>query len=351
MRKLFFFTLASFTLSLLIAVLALYWLTENALHQPLALTEQEFLQVESGATPAVLLDRLERQGVIQGAVWVRILWRLKQQNPAVQVGEYSMDNGMTLADLLEKWRIGDVQQYRITLVEGWTFRQFRQALAQEGRLQQSITELSDGEIMQQLEREGMHPEGRFYPDTYQFFRGQTDLELLRQANRRLEAVLEQEWAQRAEGLPYDEPDEALIMASIIEKETGAAHERSEIAGVFVRRLQRNMLLQTDPTVIYGMGDNYKGRITRADLRRPTAYNTYTNPGLPPTPIAMVGRAAIHAALNPAPGDALYFVAKGDGTHQFSRTLQEHNRAVRQYQLQRRDDYRSTVEPVTRKETP
>lgn len=351
MRKLFLYTASSFALTLLIVVLAFFWLAENALQQPLKIEEDQALVVESGSSPAQLLDRLERDGIIQGSNWLRWMWRLKQENPVVQVGEYSLEPGMTLAELLARWRQGDVQQYRITLVEGWNFKQFREALAREERLQQTLIELSDAQIMQLLEREGLHPEGRFYPDTYQFYRGQSDLDILRQANRRLETVLAQEWEQRADGLPYASPDEALIMASIIEKETGAAHERSEIAGVFVRRLQRKMLLQTDPTVIYGMGERYKGRITRADLRRPTPYNTYTNAGLPPTPIAMVGRAAITAALNPADGDTLYFVAKGDGTHQFSRTLQEHNRAVREYQLKRREGYRSTVEPIAPKETP
>ena len=175
---------------------------------------------------------------------------------------------------------------------------------------------------------------------------------MRQANRRLEQVLAQEWDKRAADLPYANPDEALTMASIIEKETGAAHERDEIAGVFVRRLQIKMLLQTDPTVIYGRGKNYTGKITRADFRKPTPSNTYVNPGLPPTPIAMVGRAAIAAALNPKPGDSLYFVAKGDGTHEFSRNLQQHNQAVRKYQLKRREGYRSTISPTsTAKETP
>ncbi|KJS28084.1 MAG: aminodeoxychorismate lyase, partial [Pseudomonas sp. BRH_c35] len=212
------------------------------------------------------------------------------------------------------------------------------------KLEQTLDGLTDAEIMSRIGASGQHPEGRFFPDTYRFTRGTSDADLLRRAYARLEQVLEEEWQQRAEGLPYKDAYQALIMASIIEKETGVPGERGEIAGVFVRRLARGMLLQTDPTVIYGMGEKYKGRITRTDLRTPTPYNTYTNAGLPPTPIAMVGREAIHAALHPADGTSLYFVARGDGSHVFSDTLNQHNRAVREYQLKRRADYRSSPPP-------
>lgn len=344
MFKKFFYALASFAFSLLLAVLALYWLAGEAMQQQLQLEQPQLLEVEPGNSPAILLRRLEQQGVIKGSVWVRLLWRLQQQNPRVQVGEYSIDAQMKLSDLLEKWRTGQVKQYRFTIVEGWNFAQLRAALAKSADISQSIGDLDDAQVMQLLELPGVHPEGQFYPDTYQFARGRKDIDILRQASERLQQVLQQEWQQRAANLPYEQPYQALIMASIIEKETGAAHEREQIAGVFVRRLQKRMLLQTDPTVIYGMGDSYQGKLRRSDLKRPTPYNTYVNPGLPPTPIAMVGREAIYAALHPAEGTSLYFVAKGDGTHQFSNSLQEHNAAVRKYQLQRRSDYRSTVEP-------
>ena len=191
---------------------------------------------------------------------------------------------------------------------------------------------------------GSHPEGRFFPDTYLFTSSETDLDLLRRAFERMEEVLATEWQAKAENLPYDSPYEALIMASIVERETGAVHEREEVAGVFVRRLEKGMRLQTDPTVIYGMGEKYQGRITRKDLRTHTDYNTYRIDGLPPTPIALPGREAIHAALNPAEGDTLYFVARGDGTHKFSKTLAEHQKAVRAFQLNRRSDYRSSPAP-------
>lgn len=347
MRRAIIFTCISLLLSLLLLLAGASWFYQAAQQQNLQLQDELVLDVGAGATPLGLLHQLEQDGVIRGVFWLRLGWRFTGQKPGLHRGEYSLQPGMSLQQLLDKWRSGDIRQYRITLVEGWNFAQFRRALSQHPLLEQSIVALADTEIMQLLERDGLHPEGQFYPDTYQYHKGQSDLDILRQANRRLEEVLAQEWQQRASDLPYKEPYQALIMASIIEKETGVAHERAQIAGVFVRRLQRNMLLQTDPTVIYGMGDKYQGKITRNDLRRHTPYNTYTNAGLPPTPIAMVGRAAINAALQPADGTSLYFVARGDGTHQFSRTLDEHNKAVRKYQLQRRADYRSTVQPAAK----
>lgn len=336
---------ASFFLAAVLVTGGAYWMYASLEEQPLQLEQEQTQLVVAGDTPRSLLQKLEEQGVIKGTVLLRSKWRLQHEVPAVQIGEYALTPGMTLADLLEKWRTGDMIQHRITLVEGWTFARFREALAQNEVLEHQLGDWTDEQIMTELGYPGVHPEGRFYPDTYQFTRGQSDLDILRQAAKRLHDVLESEWAERAEDLPYTSADQALVMASIIEKETGVASERPAIAGVFVRRLNKNMLLQTDPTVIYGMGASYQGRITRADLQRPTPYNTYVVAGLPPTPIAMVGRAAIHAALHPAEGDELYFVAKGDGSHQFSRTLQEHNRAVREYQLKRRADYRSSPAPT------
>mgnify|MGYP000117690741 FL=1 len=204
--------------------------------------------------------------------------------------------------------------------------------------------LSNQEIEKLLGLEATsHLEGQFYPDTYNFHKGDSDLDILKRAHNRLKTILGEEWAARQKDLPLESAYEALILASIIEKETGVPEERPEIAGVFVRRLQKKMRLQTDPTVIYGLGDNYQGNITRKHLRQDTIYNTYRISGLPPTPIALVGRAAIHAALNPKPGKSLYFVAKGDGSHYFSATLEEHNKAVRKFQLKRRSDYRSSAQ--------
>ena len=327
------------------AVVTLVWKHNAVLSQPLQLDNGYVLSAPAGSTPNGLLLQLEQQGILQGAFWLRLSWRLQGQVQPLHMGEYQLLPGMDVTQLLEKWRSGDVLQYRVTLVEGWNFRQVRSALAQQDKLQQTLGDISDSELMRMLDQANVHPEGRFFPDTYNFVRGQTDLDILRQASQRLQKVLAQEWDQRAENLPYRSPDEALIMASIIEKETGVAHEREEIAGVFMRRLKIGMLLQTDPTVIYGMGENYKGKITRADLRKPTPYNTYVISGLPPTPIAMVGREAIYAALHPKAGKSLYFVARGDGSHVFSNNLAEHNKAVREYQIKRRADYRSSPAPA------
>lgn len=321
------------------------WKQHAALEQSLVVTDEALLlDVRPGDTPSGVFQRLEAEGVLDDAFWLRLYWRLNLSGQSLHSGEYRLTPGMTARDMIGLWKRGEVVQYSLTLVEGWNFRQLRNALLNQPKLQQTLDGLSDTEIMARIGAADLHPEGRFFPDTYRFTRGTSDVDLLRRAYARLEQVLEEEWQQRAEGLPYQDAYQALIMASIIEKETGVPEERGEIAGVFVRRLARGMLLQTDPTVIYGMGDGYKGRITRTDLRTPTPYNTYTNAGLPPTPIAMVGREAIHAALHPADGTSLYFVARGDGSHVFSDTLDQHNRAVREYQLKRRADYRSSPPP-------
>ena len=333
---------------LLLAAIALglfTWKQHAALEQPLAVTNEALLlDVRPGDTPSGVLQRLEAEGVLEDAFWLRLYWRLNLSGQSLHTGEYRLSPTMTARDMIGLWQRGEVVQYSLTLVEGWNFRQLRSALQNQPKLEQTLDGLTDAEIMSRIGASGQHPEGRFFPDTYRFTRGTSDADLLRRAYARLEQVLEEEWQQRAEGLPYKDAYQALIMASIIEKETGVPGERGEIAGVFVRRLARGMLLQTDPTVIYGMGEKYKGRITRTDLRTPTPYNTYTNAGLPPTPIAMVGREAIHAALHPADGTSLYFVARGDGSHVFSDTLNQHNRAVREYQLKRRADYRSSPPP-------
>jgi len=219
-------------------------------------------------------------------------------------------------------------------VEGWNFKQMRVAIAGQQALEQTLVELSDQEIMQRLGYADEHPEGRFLPDTYHFPKGTTDLAFLKRAYQAMQGLLDAEWEQRDPGLPLNSPYEALILASIVEKETGLASERPEIAGVFVRRLKKGMKLQTDPTIIYGMGESYKGNIRRRDLKQDTPYNTYLHKGLTPTPISMPGADALHAVLHPKEGKSLYFVAKGEGSHQFSKTLVEHNRAVRKYQLKR-----------------
>lgn len=257
-------------------------------------------------------------------------------------GRYQVAQTDTPKSLLDKMRAGDVITFSITLIEGHTFKQMRQRILENSNIVPILGGLSDSEVMARVSgNKDLHPEGQFYPDTYRFSYGVSDLEVLGRAHSKLKSVLESEWQQKAEGLPYKSAYEALIMASIVEKETAVGSERPQIAKVFVERLKLGMRLQTDPTVIYGMGDQYQGNITRRDLKTKTPYNTYRIDGLPPTPIAMVGREAIRAALNPEGERALFFVAKGDGTHYFSKTLQEHNRAVRKYQMRRSSNYRST----------
>ncbi|MDE1166370.1 MAG: endolytic transglycosylase MltG [Pseudomonas sp.] len=321
------------------------WKVQSSVDQPLTLAQEQLLQVPAGSTPTGVFNRMQADGELQGAFWLRVYWRFNLKGQPLHSGEYRMTPGMTVRDLLGVWQRGEVVQYSLTLVEGWNFRQVRAALAKQEKLQQTLAGLSDEQVMEKLGHAGVFPEGRFFPDTYKYVRGMTDAELLGQAYSRLEDVLAKEWGARDPQAPYAQPYQALIMASLVEKETGVPQERAQIAGVFVRRLASGMLLQTDPTVIYGMGEHYNGKLTRADLREPTAYNTYVISGLPPTPIAMVGREAIHAALNPARGSSLYFVARGDGSHVFSDDLDEHNNAVREYQLKRRADYRSSPAPA------
>ncbi|MEZ1319188.1 endolytic transglycosylase MltG [Pseudomonas fluorescens] len=326
------------------------WKIHTALHQPLNIAQEALLDVPKGTTPTRTFYRLEADGVIKDAFWLRVYWRFNLAGQPLHSGEYRMQPGMTVDGLIDLWKRGEMVQYSLTLVEGWNFHQVRTALAKAEKLEKTLDGLSDSEVMAKLGHKGVFPEGRFFPDTYRFVRGMSDAELLKKAYDRLDEVLAAEWAQRAADVPYTDPYQALIMASLVEKETGVPQERGQIAGVFVRRLGLGMLLQTDPTVIYGLGDRYNGKLTRAHLKESTPYNTYMIAGLPPTPIAMVGREAIHAALNPVDGKSLYFVARGDGSHVFSDDLDAHNSAVREFQLKRRADYRSSPAPVTAPET-
>ncbi|MGF6558010.1 UPF0755 protein [Pseudomonas sp. S30_BP2TU TE3576] len=327
------------------------WKIHSALVQPLNIAQEQLLDVPKGTTPTRTFYRLEANGVIKDAFWLRVYWRFNLPKQPLHSGEYRMQPGMTVEGLIDLWKRGEMVQYSLTLVEGWNFRQVRAALAKEEKLDHSLNGLSDSQVMDKLGHTGVFPEGRFFPDTYRYVRGMSDIELLKTAYDRLDEVLAKEWDQRAADTPYTEPYQALIMASLVEKETGVPQERGQIAGVFVRRMAMGMLLQTDPTVIYGLGDRYSGKLTRAHLKEATPYNTYMNAGLPPTPISMVGREAIHAALNPVEGNSLYFVARGDGTHVFSDDLDAHNNAVKEFQLKRRADYRSSPAPATAPETP
>ena len=326
-----------FVLSALLAGAAAYWLYDRYTgfaDAPLSgIAAGDTLQVERGDSFRRVLGKLRQAGVRDGhdLEW-QLLARELGTDARVQVGEYALEPGMTPRTLLTHMRDGRVVSYRFTIVEGWNMRELRAALSRATPLVQTVGELDDAALMERLDRAGVHPEGRFLPETYVYTRGDSDLDLLRRANRSLERVLAAAWEARAPDLPLADADEALVLASIIEKETGIAEERARIGGVFVRRLQRGMRLQTDPTVIYGMGSGFDGNIRRADLLADTPYNTYTRDGLPPTPIAMAGEAAIRAATQPADGDELFFVAVGDGSgrHVFSRTLAEHNAAVREY---------------------
>jgi UPF0755 protein len=260
-------------------------------------------------------------------------YRTEREN-ALKSGEYAIDPGMRPDELLALFASGKSIQFPVTIVPGTRFRDALETIADAGVFDVQLRNLPDAELLERLGIDAEHPEGWLYPDTYLFRRGTTDVEILTRAHKRMRDVLEAEWAGRSDDLPIETPYEALILASIVEKETGKAVERPRIAGVFSRRLQQGMKLQTDPTVIYGLGDAYQGNITREHLRQATPYNTYVIPALPPTPIALPGREAIHAVLHPADGDELFFVARGDGSHYFSATYDEHNCAVQHYQLKK-----------------
>lgn len=310
----------------------------NQLKQPVLFT------VDQGMPFAAVAGQLAKERAISSAFWLRVWVRLHRSGREIKAGEYEITPGMTAIQVLDEMIAGRVKTWSIQFIEGWTFAEMRQALSDQGKLQHLIKGVPDAKVMAMLGHAGEQPEGLFFPDTYQFERGQTDLSILRRAYQKMQHTLDIQWQQRAKNLPYKTPYQALIMASLVEKETGLASERPKIAGVFVRRLEKGMRLQTDPAVIYGLGKHYLGDLTLKDLSLDTPYNTYRHGGLPPTPIAMPGLGAIEAALHPAEGSALYFVARGDGSHQFSDTLAEHDKAVRQYQIDhRRRDYRSSPE--------
>ncbi len=307
---------------------------QRFLDTPIQTSEPKiYLEIPKGMSLRALTQQMTAQGIFSHPYYFIALAYLQDDQTRIKAGEYELTPDMTPGAVLARITSGKVAEYRITFVEGWTFRQALATLdAHEHFGGAGLATLSDADLMAQLGRPGEHPEGRFFPDTYQFPRKTQGLDVLKRAMERMDMILAEEWDARQPELPIASAYEALILASIIEKETAVAAERPAIGGVFVRRLQRGMRLQTDPTVIYGLGERYDGNIRRADLREATPYNTYVISGLPPTPIALSGRAAINAALQPAQGDALYFVAKGDGSHVFSRTLDEHNRAVRRYIL-------------------
>ena len=320
-------------LLLLVGAIALAVDAARFFFNPLPNEQGKLIAVDPGMSFRAIAGRLADEGVIAKPRDVRYLSlyaRATDQAHRIKSGEYVVPAGQTPAHVVALLVSGNTRQYRLTLVEGRRFSDIRRRLADNDALKHTLAGKSDAEVMAALGHPDEAPEGRFMPDTYLFPRGMTDLAFLERAYAAMATFLEQAWAERADDAMVDTPYEALILASIIEKETAVPAERRRIAGVFSRRLEKGMRLQTDPTVIYGIED-YDGNIRRSDLRRDTPYNTYTRSGLPPTPIATPSRAAVRAALNPAEGTSLYFVSRGDGSHVFSDTLAEHNRAVQKYQ--------------------
>ncbi|MDO5087631.1 MAG: endolytic transglycosylase MltG [Comamonadaceae bacterium] len=307
--------------------------------QPLRLAAPRVeMSVPPGASPRVAAQQAVAGGVRTQAEGLHLFFRValwqaarQGQRQSIKPGDYAVTQGMTPRDLLAKLVRGDRILLGVTFVEGWTFRQIRAALAKAEHLRPDTASMTPEAIMAALGKPGLHPEGRFFPDTYHYAKHTSDLAVLRQSMQLMERRLQAAWDARAPGVPLKSADEALILASIVEKETGLAADRAQVAGVFTNRLKIGMRLQTDPTVIYGLGEAFDGNLRRRDLQTDTPYNTYTRAGLPPTPIAMPGSAALMAAVQPADTPALYFVARGDGSSQFSRSLDEHNRAVNQYQ--------------------
>ena len=328
MRR-FFLTLF-FLISLAVLGLgaaSLWWV-----NQPLKLPAPTVdLSVEPGTTPRGIAQSVADAGVQVQPQMLYAWFRFSGQDRQMRAGSYELESGVTPRGLLDLLVRGEEATRSVVLVEGWNFRQVRAALAKAEQLKPDTVGLTDEALMAQLGKPGLHPEGRFFPDTYTYSKGSTDVAVLQRAMRAMDKRLEAAWAARASDLPLKTADEALILASIVEKETGKAKDRAEIAGVFANRLRIGMPLQTDPTVIYGMGTRFDGNLRRRDLQTDTPWNTYTRGGLPPTPIAMPGKAAMLAAVQPAATKSLYFVSRGDGTSQFSTSLDDHNRAVNRYQ--------------------
>lgn len=293
------------------------------------------IDVARGARYRDIVRQLRRERVSRAApLYWRLLGRELGVAGRLHAGEYALPPGITPRELLRRMAAGEVVQHRFTIVDGWTFRQLRLALAAENGLAQTLPGLADEELARRVGIDDGKPEGWFLPETYAWVKGESDLDVLKRAHAAMRKTLDRLWQARPADSALETPYQVLILASIVEKETARPDERPLIAGVFLRRLKFHMRLQTDPTVIYGMGEGFDGNIRRRDLETDTPYNTYTRDGLPPTPIALPGTPALEAALHPTPGDALYFVARGDGSHEFSPTLDAHNRAVQKYQLHR-----------------
>ena len=325
-----------FALLLLVAFLCGLVLLHWAGHRPVSPGALPY-HITPGLTMNGFTRELVRRGVLGPAERRAMLaWaRLRGQEGEMKAGVYDLSGAHSALAILDQVTRGEVMRLHLAFIEGWRFRDMRRALAAAPWLRHTIRELDDEAVMERLGYPGRHPEGRFFPDTYIYNGGDSDLDVLGGARRRMERELAAVWAGREPGLPLQTPYQALILASIIEKETAVAAERPLVAGVMINRLRKGMRLQTDPSVIYGLGDDFDGNLRRKHLRADTPWNTYTRHGLPPTPIAAPGAAALAAALHPAPTTALYFVARGDGSHQFSETLEQHEEAVRVFQLRRK----------------
>ncbi len=320
-----------FLLVLCFTLLAFVDLTWRAFSPITLRTDPVDFSIKPGSSLRSATRQMVESGVELKAWQFNLLGRLLGKASTIKAGSYELERGITPLTLLDTLSAGDVTQIVLPLIEGWTFRQMRAALDAEPGLKHDSAGLDDTEILVRLGAAERSPEGLFFPDTYLFGKGNSDLDILKRAYRAMGRQLHAAWQQRAPDLPYRNPYEALIMASVIEKETGQVADRALIGGVFVNRLRIGMMLQTDPSVIYGLGEKFDGNLRKKDLLTDTPYNTYTRTGLPPTPIAMPGQASLQAALNPATTPALYFVARGDGSSEFSRTLAEHERAVSKYQ--------------------
>ena len=308
---------------------------QKNLHAPAVVGNPVVIEIEKGDSFNQITDKLLAQNVVFKPFWFKVIAVQERAVKKLKTGEYELASGLSLPEILALFVQGKTKQYTITFPEGWSFKEILHEVESNPSLDHTVHNVDFEALMTQLGANIKHPEGLFFPDTYFFEKHTTDVALLKRAYDKMQLVLQQEWQGKTGSLPLKSPYEALILASIVEKETGVVAERSLIAGVFIRRLQAGILLQTDPTVIYGMGDSYQGNIRYKDLKTATPYNTYVISGLPPTPIAMPGRDAIYAALHPDTSNSLYFVARGDGTHQFSDTLKDHNLAVDSFQRKKK----------------
>ncbi|WP_432744716.1 endolytic transglycosylase MltG [Methylobacter sp. G7] len=307
---------------------------QSALTKPVLVGETVYIEIEKGDSINRIIDKLVAQKIAVKPFWFKVVALQENALKKLKTGEYELTSELTLPEILALFVQGKTKQHTITFPEGWSFKEILLEIEKNPHIEHTLNSVDFKSIMSKLESEAIapvSPEGLIFPDTYFFEKHTPDVSVLKRAYDKMQQVLQQEWLNKEENLPFKTPYEALTLASIVEKETGVAAERPLIAGVFIRRLERNMLLQTDPTVIYGIGESYQGDIRSKDLTTATPYNTYVISGLPPTPIAMPGRDALHAVLHPAKDDSLYFVARGDGTHVFSATLKDHNSAVDEFQ--------------------